>query len=171
METTFAAYDALPKHGKPAVRSNGVPEWTILASISLTIPPDLKPATEIAEGATIEPHVQLISLGTGVKVLPAARLPPLGDTVHDCHAEVLARRGFRRWLLSEAIRLARGEAHSGVLVRTGEVFALAPGVEVWLYVSALPVSILGNLLTQSVAMPRLSIQQHTSLPTWQKRSA
>ncbi|WOO81519.1 tRNA-specific adenosine deaminase TAD1 [Vanrija pseudolonga] len=122
VQAAQGAYAALPKHGKPIVRDNGVAEWTILAAIVL-VRPDR------------EPH--LVSLGTGVKVLPAARLPPLGDTVHDCHAEVLARRGFLRWLVAEAVRVQRGEA-SEWLVWREDKFGLAPGVEVFLYVSALP---------------------------------
>lgn len=131
MQVAQGVYNALPKHGKPIVRDNGVAEWTILAAIVLV-------------RSDSEPH--LVALGTGVKVLPAARLPPLGDTVHDCHAEVLARRGFLRWLVAEAARVQRGEASEWLVWRDGK-FALAPGVEVFLYVSALPVScqIVGRL--------------------------
>lgn len=121
-QKTHELYASLPAHGKPRVRDNGVVEWTILASISLS-----------KEG-----KVTPIALGTGVKCLPAARLPPLGDTLHDSHAEVLARRGLMRWLLSEAEAAYAG--NSAFLVRDGSQFSLAPGVEVWLYVSALPVS-------------------------------
>lgn len=121
VQKSLALYSSLPAHGKPRVRDNGVAEWTILASISLSRDGEVTP----------------ISLGTGVKCLPAARLPPLGDTLHDSHAEVLARRGFMRWLLSKAEAAHAGP--SGFLVWDGSRFSLAPGVEVWLYVSALPV--------------------------------
>ncbi|ORY31640.1 domain-domain-containing protein [Naematelia encephala] len=120
------AYAALPKHGKPTIRPNGVPEWTILAAIYLVAP------------STSSHRLIPISLGAGVKVLPASRLPPLGDAVHDCHAEVLARRGFVRWLILEAGRVFRGEAHEGVLEWHQGKFGLKRGVETWLYVSALP---------------------------------
>lgn len=124
--TTLDTYARLPRHGKPTVRDNGIPEWTILASISLVI------------GFS---RVLPIALGTGVKVLPAARLPPLGDTIHDCHAEVLARRGFVRWLLAEADRVIRKEENEGVITWDGTAFRLKPEVQVWLYVSALPVGV------------------------------
>lgn len=143
VEATLKSYAALPKHGKPSVRDNGVPEWTILASISLTLP-DAYSST-----ATNGTQVVPISIGTGVKVLPAARLPPLGDTVHDCHAEVLARRGFVRWLLDQATRVARGEEHAGLVLWDAETkrFSLAPGVQAWLYVSALPVGVAQHVLS------------------------
>ncbi|GMK56837.1 hypothetical protein CspeluHIS016_0306770 [Cutaneotrichosporon spelunceum] len=114
-------YARLPKHGKPAVRDNGVREWTVFASIVLTRLPS--------------PPI-VASIGTGVKCLPANRLPPLGDTVRDSHAEVLARRGFVRYLLSEAA--AALEDGSDVLSYSEGQFVLRGGVQVWLYISALP---------------------------------
>lgn len=160
----LAAYGALPNHGKPGVRSNGVPEWTVLAAMGLVLPR----GSEGLSGSL--PEIRVVSIGTGVKVLPAVRLPPLGDTVHDSHAEVLARRGFRRWLIHEASRVARGEA-SGVLERQGDKFTLVPGVEVWLYVSALPVCVVLASADLSVATPQLSTRQPTSPPTWLRHSA
>lgn len=121
VSATHELYASLPAHGKPRVRDNGVAEWTILASISLTKNGEVTP----------------IALGTGVKCLPAAKLPPLGDTLHDSHAEVLARRGLMRWLIAEAE--AAHDGRSDFLDWDGSLFSLAPRVEVWLYVSALPV--------------------------------
>lgn len=147
------AYARLPKHGKPARRDNGVSEWTVFASILLTAatappsPPSTEPAPASACAPPPLPRIIPISLATGVKCLPAARLPPLGDTLHDSHAEVLARRGFVRWLVDEAGRVLRA-GREGTEERGGEgvmelrdgMFRLKAGVEVWLYVSALPVS-------------------------------
>lgn len=129
-QTSIALYDSLPKHGKPTVRSNGVPEWTILAVISLAIQEE--------EGTS--PRTIPISLGTGAKCLPANKLPPLGDTLHDCHAEVLARRGLVRWLLEEGKRVVAGDDHLDVLELEAGQFRLKPSAQVWMYVSALPVS-------------------------------
>jgi hypothetical protein len=92
-------HTSLPKKFKPVIRSSGVPEWTILAAIYLSIP-----SSSPSHATTILP----ISLGTGVKVLPSTKLPPLGDTVHDCHAEILARRGLKKWMMEEVVRLVRG---------------------------------------------------------------
>ena len=117
-------YNDLPKHGKPQLRSNGVPEWTILATICLVI-----------DG--VDPFVKVISLGTGVKCLPANRLPPCGDTLHDSHAEVLARRGFVRWLIQQA-KDASGD-DDGLVQLDARHFRLRSDVQVWLYVSTLPV--------------------------------
>lgn len=131
-QASINLYDTLRPHGKPAKRPNGVEEWTVLATICLVLP----------DSFTVTP----VSLGTGVKVLPANRLPPLGDAVHDCHAEVLARRGFVRWLLEEASKVVKSDAaenESRAAVWFDELegkFRFKQGVEVWLYVSTLPVS-------------------------------
>mgnify|MGYP002718872709 CR=1 FL=1 len=125
--SSITLYDSLRKHGKPAVRPNGVEEWTILATISLVFPsrPTRAPYSYSSSSSSDsvnhneEPlptdppgptRVIPVSLGTGVKVLPANRLPPLGDAVHDSHAEVLARRGFVRWLLDEGRKAVIEEA-------------------------------------------------------------
>jgi tRNA-specific adenosine deaminase 1 len=51
---------------------------------------------------TTSPTLTLISLATGTKCLPAPSLPLCTGTVlHDSHAEILALRGFNRWLLAE----------------------------------------------------------------------
>jgi hypothetical protein len=87
---------------------------------------------------------------------------------------VLVRRGFVRWLVDEADRYVKGESHSGVLEWTEqkEKLRLKEGVEVWLYVSALPVcdlflpprsrekllpSILPSCVSQSYNMFTLSL--------------
>lgn len=49
---------------------------------------------------------------TGVKCLPANRLPKHGDVLHDSHAEVVARRGFILWLYEELTRLERSTSSS-----------------------------------------------------------
>lgn len=130
-QSSIDLYNTLKPHGKPTRRPNGVEEWTILATVSIVVTGTL--------------DVTPVSLGTGVKVLPANRLPPLGDAVHDCHAEVMARRGFVRWLLEEGRRGLKSEVmgdQGPLVIWNGKEskFQLRQGLEVWLYVSTLPVS-------------------------------
>jgi tRNA-specific adenosine deaminase 1 len=95
------------------------------------------PGLEIIDSTRVLP----VSLGTGVKVLPATKLPPVGDTIHDSHAEILARRGLVRWLIEESARVAKGTENEDVVEWVNGKFGLRDGVEVWLYISALPVSL------------------------------
>lgn len=175
--SSIAAYASLPTHGKPLLRANGVPEWTVLASIALLPPPALIPPSLIPLSPGSAPDLgsdpdsgrrfHLVALASGAKVLPFARLPPAGDTLHDSHAEVLARRGFKRWLIDEAARVARTSHGSpgGVDLDSGPQnpkddtvyrsewmewdadsrrFRLRPGVQVWMYISTLPVCLSPN---------------------------
>ncbi|CAO3598428.1 unnamed protein product [Absidia cylindrospora] len=80
-------YAKLGKNGKPQLHAKKA-EWTILACI-------------LAVHCVNEEDysIQVISLGTGLKCLPFSQLSQDGQLVHDSHAEVLARRGFIKYLL------------------------------------------------------------------------
>ncbi|KAF9425217.1 hypothetical protein BGZ94_007741 [Podila epigama] len=83
-----AQFNKLPKHGKPARRSNGQAEWTILSGIVMTTPSKSEPGVW---------NIECISIGTGSKCLPQGKQSPRGDLLNDCHAEILARRGFNKY--------------------------------------------------------------------------
>jgi tRNA-specific adenosine deaminase 1 len=101
-------------------------------------------------------RVQLLSLGAGVKCLPASRLPVRGDALHDSHAEVIARRGAIRWLFEEVQRDAQAHAqaqaqgqneHSTsksawVCARDRDrddgLYVLRDNVHLWMYASTVP---------------------------------
>ncbi|GAA5905208.1 hypothetical protein JCM8208_000315 [Rhodotorula glutinis] len=127
-------YAHLAANGKPRRRSNHQPEWTVLAAVCLYRQLD-----------HAHYDVRCVSLGTGLKALPHARLPVHGDVLHDSHAEVVARRGFKLWLYGQIERAARGEregAHgeADLLVQqvNGGEWSLKPGWKAGFYVSTLP---------------------------------
>ncbi|KAF8528918.1 adenosine deaminase/editase [Hysterangium stoloniferum] len=78
--------------------------------------------------------IKPVSLATGAKCLPESRLTTTGDMVHDSHAEVLARRGFVRWLLEEACRVNS----PWIEARSDGKWGLKRGVSLHLYISTLP---------------------------------
>ena len=88
-------------------------EWTTLAAIVLSIPVASTPGLPGTVSATLttpspprEERQLCVSLATGTKCLPATALEGgRGKFLHDCHAEVLALRGFSRWLLQEVRRI------------------------------------------------------------------
>ena len=83
-------YESLPQGGaKPQLRSNGRHEWTVLAGAVLH---------------TNSSNPTVVALATGAKCTPYERLSPQGDVLHDCHAEVLVRRGVRAWLLERLVK-------------------------------------------------------------------
>ncbi|KAG8751682.1 hypothetical protein FRC12_012309 [Ceratobasidium sp. 428] len=114
----------------PTARSNGVPQFTVLAAVVL-----------VQEQEGKDPTTLCISLATGSKCLPANKLPKLGNALHDSHAEVLARRAAIRWLYQEILEEARTGVSSFWIERRGDEFGrwkMRSGVEVWMYVSTLP---------------------------------
>ncbi|ETS84768.1 hypothetical protein PFICI_02793 [Pestalotiopsis fici W106-1] len=87
-------FDQLPAKRKPLVRDNGVHEWVPLSGI-------------VAQGK--DGKLTCLSLATGMKCLPHAKLPRAqGNVLHDWHAEVLAIRAFNRFVLDEARLLLSG---------------------------------------------------------------
>ncbi|ORY06694.1 adenosine deaminase/editase, partial [Basidiobolus meristosporus CBS 931.73] len=126
------AFDALPKQGKPIVRGNKV-EWTVLAGILMAKPKD-GPGYEL----------QCLSIGTGLKCLSSSKLPTNGDALHDSHAEIIARRGFIRYLLDQTLIVAKGGKSDILKIgdtdqKSGTPFELvSPDITFHMYVSHCP---------------------------------
>ncbi|CEQ43139.1 SPOSA6832_05029 [Sporobolomyces salmonicolor] len=115
-------YSSLPPNGKPTPRSNGQPQWTVLAGFCLYR----------------DSHAPVcVSLGTGLKSLPHAKLPVHGDVLHDSHAEIIAKRGFKLWIYAEMDRALKGDA--GVYVeRASDGWRIRTGWEVGISSSTAP---------------------------------
>ncbi|KAG9127862.1 hypothetical protein FRC07_008308 [Ceratobasidium sp. 392] len=111
----------------PTARSNGVPQFTVLAAVVLV---------QEQEGKDLP-----IALATGSKCLPAYKLPKLGNALHDSHAEVLARRAAIRWMYQDILECVRTGVSSLWIERRGDEsgrWKIRDGVRVWMYVSTLP---------------------------------
>ncbi|KAI9478846.1 MAG: adenosine deaminase/editase [Benjaminiella poitrasii] len=89
VEATLRKYKELTKQGKPLVHEIKA-EWTVLASIVM-----------IHYSNKDDYSVQVVSLGTGLKCLPYSKLCKTGDVLNDSHAEIIARRGFIKYLLNQ----------------------------------------------------------------------
>lgn len=95
---SISAYDAalasLPESARSLAPGAGRAQ-TVLASV-------------VALDARLDPPLRVVSLGAGTKFLRACAIDAddaRGERVRDCHAEVLARRGLKRFLY-EQIRVA-----------------------------------------------------------------
>ena len=96
------------------------------------------------------PHTAVVAMATGTKCLGAASRSPAGVLVNDCHAEVLARRALRLWLLAEvhttlSSRTAdaeQGRTQGRSLVLTADpakhTASLRPGASLHLVVTQAP---------------------------------
>jgi tRNA-specific adenosine deaminase 1 len=133
VSATLSQYSSLPFAQQPG-------KHTVLASFALH--------------DTRSGRVQLLSLGAGVKCLPASRLPIRGDALHDSHAEVIARRGAIRWLLEEVQRDAQAQGQNEhptstpasvsvsksawVCARDDGLYVLRDNAHLWMYASTVP---------------------------------
>jgi len=83
---------------------------------------------------------KVISLGTGSKCLPTVLFSPRGDALHDCHAEVLARRGAIRWFLEEIERYHDSGGSEWIARdRDGDCkYTPKDGVHIHMYISTVP---------------------------------
>lgn len=89
-QACFSVYDKLPKSGKPITHK----EWTVLSCI-------LKYQSNTD-------NLEVVSLGTGTKCLGADALSSKGDILNDGHAEIMARRGFLKYIYSEMLQVNGG---------------------------------------------------------------
>ena len=132
VSVTLTQYSLLPIIPQPG-------KYTVLSSFALRNPQQ--------SGRT-----HLLSLGTGVKCLPASRLPPLGDALHDSHAEVIARRGAIRWFLEEVQRDVQAPGSSAWICARKEdgLYTLRDDVQLWMYASTVPCTFFQGLPTSLI---------------------
>jgi Adenosine-deaminase (editase) domain len=106
-------------------------------------------------------HFIMLGMGVGTKFLPTevleeeAKSPGYGSIVRDCHAEVLARRAFRRQLLLSILNDIDNETKGEfplivqrVSLSSGTIcYELGPGVSLHMYTSSAPC---GNATVRSL---------------------
>ena len=85
----LSKFKSLGKMGKP--KDDG--EYTLLACV---VKRDLQGQLEV------------VALGTGSKCIGASKLPSNGDMLHDSHAEIIARRAFLLYLISQIDKTISG---------------------------------------------------------------
>ncbi|KAF9576388.1 tRNA-specific adenosine deaminase 1 [Mortierella alpina] len=172
VQECHAQFARLPKHGKPSRKANGQAEWTILAGVVVATPTSVsKHALQKSDqqndsniGDTTDEEywdLECISLATGSKCLPRGKQSPRGDLINDCHAEILARRGFNRWCLLEMQASVKDPKnarnrfrYTGDSISRSNVMAplfelLDPQTQFHLYISQAPC---GDATTASLAL-------------------
>ncbi|XP_054252952.1 double-stranded RNA-specific adenosine deaminase [Indicator indicator] len=85
----------------------------------------------------------VVSIGTGNRCVKGEELSLKGETVNDCHAEIISRRGFIRFLYSELLKYnpsspASAEQSIFEPAAAGRKLRVKSGVSFHLYVSTAP---------------------------------
>jgi len=139
---------------------------TVIASFVVQYPADTEDDAMHAQMPRLKSRLQVASLGVGTKVLPAHLVElhdEKGERVRDLHAEVLARRGFNRFLYDQIeLFLAmqesdtsdcKGELGSQCIFSREEgsnLLVLRQGITVHMYTSSVPC---GNATIKRWAKP------------------
>jgi len=98
-------------------------KWKVIAGIAIT---------------TSEHVCQVISMASGTKCVNGVQISLQGQTVNDCHAEVLARRGFVRFLYKQVMLVEQGQQSRVLQSAANGRYELRPDVEVHLVISTSP---------------------------------
>ncbi|XP_027466402.1 double-stranded RNA-specific adenosine deaminase isoform X4 [Zalophus californianus] len=82
----------------------------------------------------------VVSLGTGNRCVKGDSLSLKGETVNDCHAEIISRRGFIRFLYSELMKYNPQTAKESIFepAKGGEKLQIKKTVSFHLYISTAP---------------------------------
>ncbi|XP_072169534.1 tRNA-specific adenosine deaminase 1-like [Diadema setosum] len=124
-ETCMGHYDTvLPKKGKPEDRR----EWTLLAAIL---------QSNAKESSS---KFSVVSMATGSKCIGASKMSKAGDILNDSHAEILARRGFLRYLYHQLKLVYSGNHSKSIFCEPAEdgQVCLKKGVKFHLFTSHTP---------------------------------
>uniref|UniRef100_W5M5E9 tRNA-specific adenosine deaminase 1 n=1 Tax=Lepisosteus oculatus TaxID=7918 RepID=W5M5E9_LEPOC len=124
---------SLPRRGMPEAGR----EWTLLAAVvKISRSPSAGQGSAGAEHTVLK---EVVAMGTGTKCIGQSRMSSSGDVLNDSHAEVIARRGFLRYL-TEQLRLAVSRAGSSVFAPGTDRgrWSLQPGVSFVFFTSHTP---------------------------------
>lgn len=81
-----------------------------------------------------------MALGAGSKAISGRSLSKQGDRVHDCHAEVLARRGMLRFLYTQLEKIKNHCQDQSIFVRKedSELYSIRDDISFHLFISKPP---------------------------------
>ncbi|XP_061572871.1 double-stranded RNA-specific adenosine deaminase [Cololabis saira] len=80
----------------------------------------------------------VVSLGTGNRCVKGEELSLKGDTVNDCHAEIISRRGFIRFLYNELLKHVEGADDSIFEPAEENKLRIKSDITFHLYISTAP---------------------------------
>ncbi|KAJ2086012.1 hypothetical protein IW138_005968 [Coemansia sp. RSA 986] len=130
-QCVITRYRALPKTGKPAAKdsSSGKQkhEWTVLAGFV------------IQDTKAQDKEFECVALGTGLKCQHRGQLSKFGDSLHDFHAEIVARRALLVYFINQLYSHLHNTS-SSVFERDSENnrFTLRSHLRLHLYTSQCP---------------------------------
>ena len=90
------------------------------------------------DGVNSNPELAVVSIGTGTKCITGDQMDHKGQTLNDCHGEVIACRGFRQFLFDEVLLALKRDPNTIFERRPSGKFGLKSVIKVYLYVNTAP---------------------------------
>ena len=82
---------------------------------------------------------EVVAMGTGTKCINGEFMSDSGLALNDCHAEVITRRSFLRFLYAQLDLCAKGQDSASILERAPSgKYSLKPGISFHMYISTAP---------------------------------
>ena len=82
---------------------------------------------------------EVVALGTGTKCISGESISESGLALNDCHAEVIARRAFLRFMYAQLTLCTKGPDNQSIFEREASgKFCLKTGISFHLYISTTP---------------------------------
>jgi len=81
---------------------------------------------------------EVLCMGTGTKCIGGESLCTSGKSLNDCHAEIIACRGFRQFLYDQLELAMKGKESCLAKVPKSRFFKLKPGLCLYLYINSAP---------------------------------
>jgi hypothetical protein len=104
---------------------------------------------------TYHSQIEVISIATGNRFDQVKSSSSRRNNVRDCHAEVLARRAFKLWLINEWIKIQTKSGESSIFILSHHSkIVLKDGIKLFLYVSSAPC---GNACIRKWGQPKKEI--------------
>ena len=91
------------------------------------------------ESAGGQHHLQVVSIGTGTKCITGEMMDQKGEALNDCHGEIIACRGFRRFMFDELLKaLKKNEDTIFQSVPSSGMYRMKDRYQVYLFVNTAP---------------------------------
>lgn len=92
-----------------------------------------------SQQSTTEPTLRVVSIGTGTKCITGEMMDHKGQTLNDCHGEIIACRGFRRFMFDELIKALQNEKDETIFIACNSgKYQLKDHLDVYLFVNTAP---------------------------------